>query len=124
MGELRLLTLREAAASLGGGLCASSLRREIGRGRLTAHRVAGRLLVTEVDLRNMVERCRVDVSQSRRGYTSDLAEAESRRGPFSTDQLNAGLAAAKATAKALKKPSPITSDENTGLPPGLVILLK
>jgi hypothetical protein len=113
MGELRLMTLREAAAQLGGGLCESSLRREIRKGRLTARNVAGRLLVTDADLCEMVERCRVGVGQSRQGCTSGRVKAESRSGSFSTDHSNSGLAAAQATARELKKPSQSTSPKST-----------
>jgi hypothetical protein len=124
VGELHLMTLREAAAFIGGGLTASSLRKEIASGRLIPAKIAGRYLVEEADLRAMVARCRVGVNQSRQDSTSGRVGVVIQSGRSLTGPQSAGLAAAKATARELKKHSQTTSPENTAPLSAQVIPIK
>jgi hypothetical protein len=110
---LRLYTLKEAAVMLGGGLTARVLRTEIKGGRLTARLMGGKLLVTESDLTELVERCRVDGNRSRRVSILEVETDVNPNGSSLTTESSTSLAAARATAKALKKPSQPTSPTST-----------
>lgn len=104
----RLLTLTEAADSLGSNVKARSLKTEIDRGRLKAIKIGGRLYVTETDLLEMINACREQGSRP-------ACTREAIDGSSSTDQLNTAQASALTIAEELKQRSRHTSPESTSL---------
>ena len=99
-----------------GPLTAASLRTEIRKGRLRPTRVAGKDLVTEADIAEMLERCAWPTPARVLVSTSDAAKAASQRGPSLTSRLKSAQAAANAIAQELRKPSPNISPKNTRPP--------
>jgi hypothetical protein len=87
-------TLRQAAEKFfpNGPLTAASLRNEIKKGRLHAVMPAGKLLVTESAIAEMLVLCRV---QSRPGYTSkNRSDRVQTLGTSETERNASALAAA------------------------------
>lgn len=75
-----------------GPLTVSSLRTEIRKGRLRVARVAGKYLVSESAIREMLETCRVN--EKPRDSTSErAAPTEAPSGLSSTDRLRSAQAA-------------------------------
>jgi len=99
-----------------GPLTAASLRTEIRKGPLRPTRVAGKDLVTEADIAEMLERCACPTPARVLVSTSDAAKAASQCGPSSTSRLKSAQAAANAIAQELRKPSPNISPKNTRPP--------
>ena len=102
-------TLKQAAEKFfpGGPLTAASLRNEIKKGRLQATMPAGKLLVTETAIAEMLERCRVQTS-------NPILRASEHRpvGSFGSSETER-IARAQAAALALmtrkrSEPSPTT----------------
>jgi hypothetical protein len=120
----RLYTLKEAAAMLGGGLTARVLRAELKRGRLTARSIGGKYLVTETDLAEFVERCRVGENRNLPACGSDHATDVNPNGSSLTPGASAEQAAASATAKVLKGRSRNTSRTSTAHPQAQVIPIR
>lgn len=112
-------TLKQAAAKFfpNGPLTAASLRGEIKKGRLQASMPAGKLLVTERAIAEMLERCRVH--QSRPDYFSSTLNADARRyGASEMERIEQARASIEATGLLLKKPLLATSPKNTRLQKG------
>lgn len=93
------LSLKEAAQRF--GLTVSTLRAEAKRERLTIYRLGKKHYTTLADMKDMLERCRVEpsrpVSISTRNVNAGLSE---------TDRVSSALARAKDSVAKLKKPSP------------------
>jgi hypothetical protein len=110
-------TLKEATEKFfpNGPLTAASLRNEIRKGRLQATMPAGKLLVTERALVEMLEQCRV--RRNHHGFTSSVRNAAAARcGSSETERIGRAQAAIRATERALKNASPDTSMKNTRHP--------
>ena len=93
-------TLKQAAEKFfpNGPLTAASLRNEIKKGRLHAVMPAGKLLVTETAIAEMLVLCRV---QSRHGYISkSRTDRVPTLGTSETERNASALAAAKKILKA------------------------
>lgn len=115
----RLLTLREAAARIGVPL--GSLDSEIRAGRLECVRIGRSRYVTETDLGEMLDKCRKN--SSRPDSICESAPVARPRGSYSIRERNTRQAAALMLAEKLKRPSRITSQQNTSPPAGRVIPL-
>jgi hypothetical protein len=107
-------TLRQAVAKFfpGGPLTVASLRNEIQKGRLRATMPAGKLLVTETAIAEMLEKCRVQASS----HTSLASERhrESSSGSSETERIERAQAAASAViTRQRNESSPITSTTST-----------
>lgn len=116
----RHYTLSQACEELlaGTGLKVRSLRTEIAKGRLKPARVAGRLLVTESMLRDMMEAARCqDAAGSRPVSILESAPAASPSGSSGTEATNPALAAALKTVRELKERSRATSRRGTSRRP-------
>ena len=101
-----------------GSITRRSLLTEIHKGRLHAKLVAGKYLVTESDIRNMLEACTckgVDAADAKcpQGYTFATAQEESQPTSLSTERVKLAQASARANLAALKKPSKAISPANT-----------
>ena len=101
------ITLKDAASH--SGYTVSTLRAEADRGRLTIYKIGKRYYTTPSDIREMVQKCRVDLKGRDftliRGGNSGLSE---------TEAASSGLAAARETALKLKNSSRNTSATSTG----------
>ena len=116
-----LYSLKEAVAALNiKGLTVNSLRTEIRKGRLTPMRIAGKLVVSEQSLREMLVKCRDQ--ESSRGSTSDEGRTEPQSGSSLMERERSALNASKAILKELRRPSQTTSPKN-GDPAAIVIPL-
>jgi hypothetical protein len=114
------LRLSEAArrAFPGGGVTASSLRRERDRGNLVVEVIAGKEFTTLRAIQEMRERCREPrkvqgsgLSRKNEMPTAGLSAAV--HGSSETDRVKSAQAALQRTAKGLSKRSPSTSQANT-----------
>ena len=104
-------TLREAVARFfpGGQLTVSSLRREIIRGRLHATMPAGKLLVTESDIAEMLKSCAVvsrPTSSSKNAHAKPAgAKASPANEPCGSSKMERIAKAQAAANMILKAPS-------------------
>jgi hypothetical protein len=94
-----------------GGMTVSGLKREIARGRLPYEKIAGKMFVTLLDIKQMREICRVE--QRAPASTSASAGDAKPCGSFSTEKTRSALVAAQTVAEELKKPSQTTSQRST-----------
>ena len=95
----RLLTLAEACALFGGYFKPATLKAQAERGNLVLTRIGKAALVTEGDLRDMLQRCRVQAKD---------------RSCSGTDELASAQAAARQIAEARKKrPQPNSSQRTS-----------
>lgn len=92
------ITLRDAAQHF--GFSVYTLRTEADRGRLTIYKIGKRYYTTPADIKEMVNRCRVD--QKGRDFT--LIQNGSS-GLSETERASSALAAATETALRLKNSS-------------------
>lgn len=93
------ITLETASkVVLCGAVTVSTLRAEIKRGNLGALRIGKNLFTTPADIREMKNRCRVQLN--RQDSTSETTAGE-RSGSSATKDATVALAALKATATAL-----------------------
>jgi hypothetical protein len=102
----------------GGGMSASGLRKERDRKRLVIEKIAGKEFTTLRFIEQMRFLCReVPKEQGSGSSPKNETQTESspgaRHGLSGTDRTKSALAALEQTAKALSKPSPITSPKNT-----------
>jgi hypothetical protein len=107
-------TLRQAAEKFfpNGPLTAASLRNEIKKGRLQATMPAGKLMITERALVEMLERCRVH--PDRHDCISNVPSAAAKPyGASERERIERARASIRATGQVLKKPSLGTSTKNT-----------
>jgi hypothetical protein len=105
-----------------GSITKRSLLTEIKKGRLRAKSVAGKYLVTESDIRAMLEACTCRSAEE--GDANNLPGSTSASVPdgnqptqFSTERVKLAQAAARTNLRALKKLSKLTSPANTDQPP-------
>lgn len=114
------LTLQEACARyFRGAIGPATLRAEARRGRLALMRIGRTDFVTPAAMREMMEKCRVPQKAPASGSTPPNEPGSSETEERSSD----ALAAAKASANALKKRSANTSPRNSDQPSGKVISL-
>ena len=106
-GDHDTITLADAAQHF--GYTVWTLRAEADRGRLTIYKIGKRYYTTPADIREMVNKCRVD--QRGQGFT--LIRGGSN-GSSETERASSALAAARETVAALKRPLPNTSVISTG----------
>jgi hypothetical protein len=92
------ITLKDAASHF--GYTVSTLRAEADRGRLTIYKIGKRYYTTPNDIREMVQKCRVD--QKGRAFTLIRG---GNSGSSETERASSALAAAKETAEKLKRSS-------------------
>lgn len=92
------ITLKDAASHF--GYTVSTLRAEADRGRLTIYKIGKKYYTTPADIREMVQKCRVE----RRGRDFTLIRSESS-GSSETERTESALARAKETALRLKSTS-------------------
>jgi hypothetical protein len=108
----RLLTLQDACDLLfGNQIKVATLRSEIDRGNLTVFRIGRRFFTTPQQIREMVQKCRVNGPL--RGSSSIASDAS---GLSETERISAAQAALKATLEGLKGRSPSTSATSTVRP--------
>ena len=103
-----------------GGMTVSGLKREITRGRLQYEKIAGKMFVTLLGIKQMRELCRVE--QREPVSTSASAGDAKPYGSSSTEKRKSALVAAQTVAEGLKKPSQITSQGSTSQTGTIVIL--
>ena len=101
-GDHDTITLKDAASHF--GYTVSTLRAEADRGRLTIYKIGKKYYTTPADIREMVQKCRVD--QKARDFTS-IRSANS--GLSETERSASALARAKETVAKLKGSSHGTS---------------
>src|SRR4029077_11568074 len=112
-------SLKQAVAQFfsNGPLTVASLRTEIRKGHLRVERVAGKVLVTEAAVAEMLEKCEQCLARAKPlDSTLDGAKVEERSGPSSTARLKLAQAAANSITAELQKPSPNTARKNMSLP--------
>ena len=97
-GDHDTITLKDAASHF--GYTVSTLKAEAGRGRLTIYKIGKRLYTTPADIRDMVQKCRVD--QKGHGFT--LIHGASS-GLSETEAASSALARAQETVMKLKSSS-------------------
>jgi hypothetical protein len=97
-----VITLSEAAERFGFGI--STLRAEAERGRLTTYKIGKRVWTKPADIREMVERCRVEPRVRDFTLTRDESSSSSE-----TERVSCALAAANETVIKLKNSSRDTS---------------
>jgi hypothetical protein len=102
------IPLKEAAGHF--GFTVSTLRAEANRGRLTIYKIGKRLFTKPADIREMVEKCRVE--QKARDFI--LIRNESN-GSSATDCASSARAAANETVLRLKNISRNTSGKSISL---------
>lgn len=104
------LRLERAAAIAfpGGGMSASSLRKERDRGRLATEHIAGKEFVTLAAIDEMRRLCRREARGPNSGSVLH-GETKNQSGSSETDRGELALAAAHMTLSALKHGSPLTS---------------
>lgn len=100
------ITLKDAARHYGFGV--HTLRAEADRGRLAIYKIGKRLYTTPADIRDMVEKCRVEA----RDQDFTLIRSESS-GSSETEQASSARAAANETALRLRNSLRNTSVANT-----------
>ena len=107
-------TLKQAAERFfpNGPLTVASLRNEIRKGRLQATMPAGKLLVTERALVEMLQRCRVAPSHHDCTLNARSADAVPC-GLSATERIERAQASIRATERLLKNILPATSMKNT-----------
>lgn len=103
------ITLKDAAQHF--GFSVYTLRTEADKGRLTIYKIGQRYYTTPADIKEMVNRCRVE----QKGRASTLIRAGSN-GPSETERASSALAAAKESAERLKSISRSTLGRNIALP--------
>jgi hypothetical protein len=118
---LRLADAAEIAFP-GGGITASSLRKEAARGRLVVEKIAGKDFTTLEAIANMRRLCRVE--HSRPASTSVSAKAAPPRGSSSIADDRSAQAHLRAIATQLTRRSPTISAEPTGRTSAKVIPIK
>jgi hypothetical protein len=110
-------TLQEAVDRFfpGGHITVRSLRTEIRKGRLRVTEVAGKFLVTERALVEMLEACRrCPAPESHRGFISNDDDPRGAApGLSETDRLKHAQDAARITIAELAKPSHVTLPQST-----------
>lgn len=106
----RLLTLEIGAEMI--GLKPADLRSAIRKGALTHARIGRRYYVTQSDLTEFVQACRVTLKDH--GSGSGHGPADPANGSSSTTAASIAQAAALGTALALSRRSPATSKPSTG----------
>ena len=100
------ITLKDAASHF--GYTVSTLRAEADRGRLTIYKIGKKLYTTPADIREMVQKCRVE----KRGQGFTLIRSENN-GSSETERASSALARAQETALRLKSISRNTSATST-----------
>ncbi|MEP9368685.1 hypothetical protein [Xanthobacter sp. VNH20] len=113
MGELidedTPLTLAEACETIfRDTITPATLRAEAARGNLVIERIGRRDFVTARAIRDMRVKCRVDPKAP-----ASISTQKSESGLSETERANVALAAAKMSAKKLKRPSLPSSPRNT-----------
>jgi hypothetical protein len=108
-GDNDTITLKDAASHF--GYTVSTLRAEADRGRLTIYKIGKKYYTTPADIRDMVQKCRVD--QKGHGFT--LIRSESS-GLSETDRASSAQARARETVMRLKRSSRNISAESTSPP--------
>jgi hypothetical protein len=114
------ITLNEACSLFfRGTITPTTLRKEAQRGRLPIMRIGRTDFVTPAAVREMMKQCLVPPREHASGSTPP-----SEHGSYGTEERSSdALAAAKASAQALKKHSGSTSARSSSQPPGKVISL-
>lgn len=105
-------TLGEAVERFfpGGHITVRSLRTEIRKGRLRVTAVAGKFLVTEAAIAEMLETCQCRVDEVHQDSTlGEGAHLASTSGTSEMERLESARVAANTTLAELKKPSRDTS---------------
>ena len=102
----RAISLKHAAEEY--GFTVLTLRAEADRGNLTIYKIGKRYCTTPADIREMVNRCRVDP----KGRAFTLIRSASN-GSSETDRALSAQAALQTTLQALKNNSRNTSGSNT-----------
>jgi hypothetical protein len=105
-GDNDTITLKDAASHF--GYTVSTLRAEAERGRLTIYKIGKKYYTTPADIRDMVQKCRVD--QKGHGFTLTRSESS---GLSETDRASSAQAALRQTLGKLKSNSPSISAGNT-----------
>lgn len=100
------ITLQDAASHF--GFSVWTLRTEAGKGRLAIYRIGRKDYTTANDVREMVEKCRVE----KKGQGS-ISIPRVSSGSSETDRASSALAAASEAVMMLRRPSLSTSDEST-----------
>lgn len=103
------ITLKDAAQHF--GFTVWTLRAEADRGRLTIYKIGKRYYTTPADVKEMVQKCRVE--QKGHGFTSTRNASSSLS---ETERVSSALAAANESALKLKNSSRNTLGKNTALP--------
>lgn len=96
-----IITLRDAAQHF--GLSVYALRKEAGDGRLTIYRVGKRLYTTPGDIKEMIQKCRVEQKAP-----DSISIRPARNSPSETERLSSAQAAANEIAQRLKNSSRTT----------------
>jgi hypothetical protein len=102
------ITLNDAAQRF--GFTVSTLKAEANRGRLTTYKIGKRLWTTPADLREMIQKCRVE----QKAHDFILIRNESS-GSSETDRASSARAAANETVLRLKNISASTAPKNMRL---------
>ena len=97
-GDHDTITLKDAAGHF--GYTVSTLRAEADRGRLTIYKIGKKYYTTPADIREMVQKCRVDL----KGRDFTLIRSASS-GSSETERSASALARARETALRLKSSS-------------------
>jgi hypothetical protein len=106
------ITLAEASeVVLRGAVSVATLRAEVRRGNLTVERIGKNLFTTPAYIRQMREKCRVQLN--RPASISARTRTETASGSSGTATATDELAALRATATALKNGSLTTSRKST-----------
>jgi hypothetical protein len=110
-----------------GGMTVSGLRREAAKGRLVIEKIAGKDFVTLRAINEMREKCRdhqraQDSGLNQKNATNKANLSGRQPGSSETDHIRSARAALEATAKALNKRSPTTSEKNTKSPGSAVVI--
>jgi hypothetical protein len=107
---LRLAQAAEIAFPAG-GMTASGLRREAGRGRLTIERIAGKDYVTLAEIDAMRQRCRREATAP---AVTSRGTTKSPSGSSATARADIALAALRMSVEKLNGSSPNTSPKRAG----------
>ena len=105
-GDNDTITLKDAASHF--GYTVSTLRAEADRGRLTIYKIGKRYYTTPADIRDMVQKCRVE----QRGHGFTLTRSASS-GSSETERALSARARAQETVTRLKNSSRNTSETST-----------
>lgn len=105
-GDHDTITLRDAADHF--GFTVWTLKGEASRGRLTTYKIGKRLYTTPADIREMIQKCRVE--QKGHGFTL-IRNASS--GSSETERALSARARAQEIVTRLKNTSPNTSATST-----------